>query len=104
MIAKFDLHWNYAFSMCVSEIFWSIRLSPSYLQIYSPIYAANEIKNKQYYYYNLTVKNNHEITAEVMHNECGGNNTSREITTLRDTETTAEYKENSENLSLTTQD
>lgn len=39
-----------------------------------------------------------------MHNECGGNNTSREITTLRDTETTAEYKENSENLSLTTQD
>lgn len=39
-----------------------------------------------------------------MHNECGGNNTSREITTLWNTETTAEYKENSENLSLTTQD
>lgn len=74
------------------------------MMIYSPIYAANEIKNKQYYYYNLTVQNNHEITAEVMHNECGGNNTSREITTLRDTVTTAEYKENSENLSLTTQD
>lgn len=39
-----------------------------------------------------------------MHNECGGNNTLREITTLRDTVTTAEYIENSENLSLTTQD
>lgn len=47
-------------------------------------YAANKIKIKQYYYYNPTVQNNREITTEVMHNECGGNNTSREISKLRD--------------------